>query len=341
MRACSACTHVHQDRYLVCEKMKKQDKGIDDFLERGPALTRKEAPFVKPRFDGWIELFMLRLAQEQGQLHRVKDVVVLVHGTFAASEWKSEDENLALQGIPKQWLEFLAIDTESVSNGQDTKAKDDGWWQMRHDFHVAISRKGRVVLHFHWSGSNTEFARRQAGVRLWLLLTQLEDMGLKYSIVAHSHGGMVVRHALIQDVLWHEREAKKGVVPGFSGEFRGYAEAASQLPTPKEAPMRIPIQGEEHNGLPMLQKCVTLGTPFLNLSISRVWQVVETIVDLVLITVMFLVLPVLVSNGTLHWSIAAVPMAVIMMWIFPSIRRINQDRRVALLPKSIVKVAIR
>jgi ankyrin repeat protein len=52
---------------------------------------------------------------------------------------------------------------------------------------------------FHWSGDNSEAARRRAGARLLKRLEDYEgEKGQPYHLIGHSHGGSVVWHALVE-----------------------------------------------------------------------------------------------------------------------------------------------
>ena len=97
------------------------------------------------------------------------DLVILVHGTYAASD------------------------------------ADEGpsWWQRGSKAWCALSEKlppgaqlpeqGRV---FHWSGDNSERARIKAAQDLLTFLLELEAKGRSYHLIGHSHGGSVIWHAL-------------------------------------------------------------------------------------------------------------------------------------------------
>ena len=100
-----------------------------------------------------------------------KQQVIFVHGTFASSEL---DEGL-------------------------------GWWQRGSEFWRTVSTKlcAEVELPlerrlFRWSGENLERARYEAATVLlndWL--RPLEAEGTSYHLVGHSHGGNVIRQAIV------------------------------------------------------------------------------------------------------------------------------------------------
>ena len=103
-----------------------------------------------------------------------KDLVILVHGTYAAS----------------------------------TSDTGDGWWQCgspawnqlaeKLPADVRLAGAGEV---FHWSGENSERARSKAGRQLLTRIERLESLGQPYHLIGHSHGGSVIWHALRQATL--------------------------------------------------------------------------------------------------------------------------------------------
>jgi hypothetical protein len=97
------------------------------------------------------------------------DVVILVHGTFAASE--SDQGRAWWQAGSEAWEELAQRLPEGV---------------RLHDV-------GEV---FHWSGENSERARIKAGSLLLARMSELEQQGQPYHVIGHSHGGSVIWHAL-------------------------------------------------------------------------------------------------------------------------------------------------
>jgi len=100
-----------------------------------------------------------------------KQQVIFVHGTFATS-----DDDVG-----------------------------DKWWQRGSQFwkaisvnlcdQVALGEEGRL---FRWTGENSERARRTAAFDLfWRVLLPLEEQAIDYHLVGHSHGGNVIRKALM------------------------------------------------------------------------------------------------------------------------------------------------
>jgi hypothetical protein len=97
------------------------------------------------------------------------DLVVLVHGTYAASDF---DEG-------SDWWQ----------DGSDTAAA----LRQRLPTGTRMARQGEI---FHWSGANSERARIKAAGDLLEYVGQLEEQGRGYHLVGHSHGGSVIWHTL-------------------------------------------------------------------------------------------------------------------------------------------------
>jgi len=101
-------------------------------------------------------------------------VVLLIHGTGASSE----------------------------------NAEGSAWWQRKSDFYDSFQRElgGSCQVNpdfrpnriWHWSGSNSEFARRIAGQNLADIIAGYEKEQTPYSLIGHSHGGSVIWHALVE-----------------------------------------------------------------------------------------------------------------------------------------------
>jgi len=218
---------------------------LDDILDwKNRSITRKLPPWQKiPTSDGWEAIYLLGALKAEMKLDSDEEVTVFVHGTFAAAK----------------------------------SIKGSGWWQSEGSLTKKLTEEqGRHVISFHWSGANSDYARRQAGIRLWVFLCQLEYIGVKYSIVAHSHGGMVVWNALAYSTIWHgegsarSRGLTNKLVPGFPAEVREYLEMVGSLPAPRGLPFSVPPSNDlETSRLPGLVKWITVGTPYLSLGIKR------------------------------------------------------------------------
>lgn len=80
----------------------------------------------------------------------------------------------------------------------------DAWWQHGSSLQIHLARlagkEAELIFptaSFHWSGANSERERRAAGERFcreWLL--PREQAGVRFYVVAHSHDGSVLWHAL-------------------------------------------------------------------------------------------------------------------------------------------------
>jgi hypothetical protein len=89
---------------------------------------------------------------------------------------------------------------------------DEGqkWWQLGSSFSNelgALQTCAILARPFHWSGLNSELARRRAGSALLERLQQMEASGQRYHLVGHSHGGSVIWHALTQSAAQGKRLA--------------------------------------------------------------------------------------------------------------------------------------
>ncbi len=77
------------------------------------------------------------------------------------------------------------------------------WWQSEATLALQLIQKlgsGAIVQPFQWkdkerTGPNRESERKIAGRQLFKELLELEDKGISYHLVGHSHGGSVISHA--------------------------------------------------------------------------------------------------------------------------------------------------
>ncbi len=98
-----------------------------------------------------------------------EELVILVHGTYAANE--SDEGDAWWQIGSEPWNEF----------------------RQRLPRHARLAARGEV---FHWSGENSERERIKAARELLEQLREYEVKQQPYHLVGHSHGGSVIWHAL-------------------------------------------------------------------------------------------------------------------------------------------------
>src|SRR5262245_2753055 len=83
----------------------------------------------------------------------------------------------------------------------DPADRGERWWQLGSQFVkdliAALSGRVSVDTPFHWSGANSELARRAAGAKLLARLVEYEKANERYHLIGHSHGGSVIWHALV------------------------------------------------------------------------------------------------------------------------------------------------
>jgi hypothetical protein len=91
------------------------------------------------------------------------------------------------------------------TNAGDVADCGSKWWQLGNAFQLRINEQldfekaDLEIRPFHWgTGVNSETQRRKAGLRLLKVLTAYDTNGVDYHLLAHSHGGSVVHHALIE-----------------------------------------------------------------------------------------------------------------------------------------------
>jgi hypothetical protein len=147
--------------------------------------------------------------------------VLLVHGTFAY-----HDRDQASPATLNRWwlrgsafsnaVDALAGPAVTCAPSGNADFRVLPWW---HRFVAWIiswfvaPRTGVGVAPegvFHWSGDNSESARRAAGHLLLEHLRRFDALG-RFHVIAHSHGGSVLREALGLSVPWRGAIRGKGI----------------------------------------------------------------------------------------------------------------------------------
>lgn len=80
----------------------------------------------------------------------------------------------------------------------DIETHGDRWWQIGSRYSKSIANLDNVtgVVPLIWDGKNSESSRRQGGKKLYKLIRKLENTKDEYTILGHSHGGMVIIECL-------------------------------------------------------------------------------------------------------------------------------------------------
>lgn len=91
----------------------------------------------------------------------------------------------------------------------DSLDQGERWWQsgsaFSDTFAPYLESGVTVAPPFHWSGSNSELARRIAGQALLDRLLALAETGQRIHLIGHSHGGSVIWHALTMSAARNSR----------------------------------------------------------------------------------------------------------------------------------------
>jgi len=79
----------------------------------------------------------------------------------------------------------------------------DQWWQKESPYQTELAKRIEPAdgtplsfFPFHWTGANSELARREAGRDLFNLMVEMEAGDGAYHVMGHSHGGSVAMEAL-------------------------------------------------------------------------------------------------------------------------------------------------
>lgn len=154
------------------------------------------------------------LSEECSPADRFEDLVFFVHGTFSYFALDKADSNNRW----RWWLHGSDFYNSLQSELPNAKLVPAGhraslamapwWWRWKQS--TPVPQTGV----FHWSGTNSESARRTAGRRLFehidRVISEPANKKRRYHIISHSHGGNVVWEALR---LAHEQKLKGGEKP--------------------------------------------------------------------------------------------------------------------------------
>ena len=126
------------------------------------------------------------------------------HWDSTAEEWIPNDIASEIDGHltlrPLFWRRECVLRVHGTNASLD---EDYGraWWQARHDEdhnfwkHVILKLPTPIEADkkvFHWNGGNSECDRQVAAAALLEQLLKLEEVGTRYHLVGHSHGGSVL-----------------------------------------------------------------------------------------------------------------------------------------------------
>ncbi len=112
---------------------------------------------------------------------------------------------------------MVRVYTVHGTNAGAPEDRGDQWWQRGSFFQDRLQAyiAERLDFHpFHWSGANSEMARRDAGGDL---LKEIRGEAEPPIVIGHSHGGSVAIHALY---LAAARKARKGAGDSAAGAMR-------------------------------------------------------------------------------------------------------------------------
>ena len=86
----------------------------------------------------------------------------------------------------------------------DEAIEGERWWQLGSTFQTELLKRLHLapdqveIAPFQWAeGRNSEIQRRIAAQELLNNLNKLEDQGVDYYLIGHSHGGSVIYNALL------------------------------------------------------------------------------------------------------------------------------------------------
>jgi hypothetical protein len=163
---------------------------------------------------------MLEQARREGKAAELprQEVVLVVHGTFA-----NPTRDSTTYDRPRAWWETFGSFTKALDEALERRGS-------KARCHTPVERTlfrrgGAGASWFGWSGDNSEVGRRRGAYELSQHIRFLHrDPGVsRIHIVAHSHGGNVVRRALR---YLNDPQAKLGAVVFLGTPFLHFADTA-------------------------------------------------------------------------------------------------------------------
>jgi hypothetical protein len=105
---------------------------------------------------------------------------------------------------------LLVHGTKLQTGDEESEPSTREWWNKDHEFHKHLEKmlgeeeRPYEISTFEWNGSNSEATRRKSARKLRRRLLKWERSKTRYHIVAHSHGGSVLWHALARSAIWSQ-----------------------------------------------------------------------------------------------------------------------------------------
>jgi len=128
---------------------------------------------------------------------------LILSGIVAAQFWPDRDPRSRVKQVVDQDIVDAGDTHQLVITVHGTFAahprhRGTAWWQQGSRFAQSFDESSRFYLAtpHHWSGENSEVARRRASRELCRRILELERLSVPYHLIGHSHGGSVIWLAL-------------------------------------------------------------------------------------------------------------------------------------------------
>jgi hypothetical protein len=152
---------------------------------------------------------------------RQREVVLIVHGTYA-----NPSRDSTMYGRTAEWWESSGSFTKALDAALERRGAKARCYEPLESRLDMWRREGVGSMWLGWSGDNSEVERRRGAYELanHIRFLQRERDVSRIHIVAHSHGGNVVRRALryVNDPRW-----KVGVVVCLGTPFLHFADTGA------------------------------------------------------------------------------------------------------------------